>query len=99
MAKIDKELEEITTTDKLKAFKVLKDAGYRVEMAGSGVPTIICTSADEMEKAIKDVKKILKDMSYVGSFGVRAIRKSDMISNEPEESKEVKTEEVQAMTA
>ena len=96
MAKIEKELEEICTTDKIKAFKALKEAGYRVEMAGSGIPTIICTDADEIEKSLKSVRKLLKELSYVGSFGIRAVRKSDMIGSD---NKEVKTENLEAMTA
>ena len=54
MAKSIKEVDEISTTDKLKAFKTLKDAGFRVEMNGSGVPTVICVSVDEMDKQLKN---------------------------------------------
>ena len=75
----DKELEQISTTDKLKAFRTLKDAGLRVEMSGSGVPTVVCASASDMDKEIKNVKKILKDLRYNGSFGVRGPRISDQI--------------------
>ena len=79
MSKNDKELEQISTTDKLKAFRTLKDAGLRVEMSGSGVPTVVCASASDMDKEIKNVKKILKDLRYNGSFGVRGPRISDQI--------------------
>lgn len=96
MAKVEKELEEITTTDKIKAMKALKDAGYRVEMAGSGVPTIIVPNADEIEKSIKTIRGLLKGISYVGSFGIRAVRKTDMIATD---SEEVKTEELTAISA
>ena len=87
MNKNEKELEQISTTDKLKAFRTLKDAGLRVEISSSGVPTVICASADDMNKELKNVKKILKELRYNGSFGVRGPRKSDQIMNE-EVSKE-----------
>ena len=82
MGKNDKELEQISTTDKLKAFKALKDAGYRVELGGSGVPTVVCASASDISKELKNIKKILKDLRYTGSFGVRGPRKSDHIITE-----------------
>ena len=93
MTKNEKELEQISTTDKLKAFKTLKDAGLRVEISGSGVPTVICASASDMDKELKNVKKILKDLRYNGSFGVRAPRKGDQmiaeeVSEKGEESEE-----------
>jgi hypothetical protein len=77
MAKNVKEVDEISTTDKLKAFKSLKDAGFRVEMNGSGVPTVICASVDEMDKQLKNMKKVLKELRYNGSFGIRGPRKTD----------------------
>ena len=80
MAKNNNELDQISTTDKLKAFKALKDAGLRVEMSSSGVPTVVCESADLISKDTKNVRKILKEIRYNGSFGVRAPRKSDQIS-------------------
>jgi len=86
MNKNEKELEQISTTDKLKAFKALKDAGLKVELSGSGVPTVICASASDMEKELKNVKKILKELRYNGSFGVRGPRKTDQALTE--ESKE-----------
>ncbi len=96
MAKNEKELEEISTTDKLKAFKALKDAGYRVEMNGSGVPTVICTNTEDMDKSIKNVKKIFKELRYIGSFGVRGPRKSDMIGTDSDESRQ---ENIEPLTA
>lgn len=107
MAKNEKELEEISTTDKLKAFKTLKDSGLRVEFNGSGVPTVICASADEIDKTLKNVKKLLKEIRYTGSFGVRAPRKTDMIGTEEslEAAEEVaeelteKNEEIETLTA
>ncbi|MBE5829603.1 MAG: hypothetical protein E7305_09100 [Butyrivibrio sp.] len=86
MNKNEKELEQISTTDKIKAFKALKDAGLKVELSGSGVPTVICASASDMEKELKNVKKILKELRYNGSFGVRGPRKTDQALTE--ESKE-----------
>ena len=80
MAKNIKEVDEISTTDKLKAFKTLKDAGFRVEMNGSGVPTVICASVDEMDKQLKNMKKVLKDLRYNGSFGIRGPRKTDNLT-------------------
>ena len=103
MAKNEKELEEISTTDKLKAFKTLKDSGLRVEFNGSGVPTVICAGADEIDKTLKNVKKLLREIRYTGSFGVRAPRKTDMIGTE--ETSEVaeepteKNEEIETLTA
>ncbi|MBE5836802.1 hypothetical protein [Butyrivibrio sp.] len=103
MAKNEKELEEISTTDKLKAFKTLKDSGLRVEFNGSGVPTVICAGADEIDKTLKNVRKLLKEIRYTGSFGVRAPRKTDMIGTE--ETSEVaeelteKNEEIETLTA
>jgi hypothetical protein len=82
MNKNEKELEQISTTDKLKAFKALKDAGLKVEFGGSGVPTVICASASDMEKELKNIKKILKDLRYNGSFGVRGPRKTDGLLSE-----------------
>ena len=87
MNKNEKELEQISTTDKLKAFKALKDFGLKVEFSGSGVPTVICASASDMEKELKNIKKILKDLRYNGSFGVRGPRKTDQALTE--ETKEV----------
>ncbi|WP_024866677.1 hypothetical protein [Butyrivibrio sp. FCS014] len=77
MAKNDKELEQISTTDKLKAFKALKDAGYRVELNGSGVPTVVCAAASDMSKELKNIRRILKELRYIGSFGVRGPRKNE----------------------
>jgi hypothetical protein len=99
MNKNDKELEQISTTDKLKAFKALKDAGFKVEMSGSGVPTVVCASATDISKELKNIRRILKEMRYGGSFGVRGPRKSDQLltdeaaslrqeSQEPRESQE-----------
>ena len=103
MAKNEKELEEISTTDKLKAFKTLKDSGLRVEFNGSGVPTVICVSADDINKTIKNLKKLLKDIRYTGSFGVRAPRKSDMIgtddNHEALDEEAEKNKESEALTA
>ena len=87
MNKNEKELEQISTTDKLKAFKALKDCGLKVEFSGSGVPTVICASASDMEKALKNIKKILTELRYNGSFGVRGPRKTDQALTE--ETKEV----------
>ena len=87
MNKNEKELEQISTTDKLKAFKALKDSGLKVELSGSGVPTVICASASDMEKELKNIKKILKELRYNGSFGVRGPRKTDQALTE--ETKEV----------
>ena len=80
MAKNIKEVDEISTTDKLKAFKTLKDAGFRVEFNGSGVPTVICNHLEDMDKDLKKVKKTLKDLRYNGSFGIRGPRKTDSIT-------------------
>ena len=103
MAKNEKELEQISTTDKLKAFKTLKDAGLRVEFNGSGVPTVICASADEIDKNIKNVKKLLKEIRYTGSFGVRAPRKADLLNSDENvnvsEEIEEKSSETEALTA
>ncbi len=77
MKKEEKELDQISTTDKLKAMKVLKEAGLKVEMSGSGVPTVVCVSAADISKEVKNVRKILKELRYNGSFGVRGPRKSD----------------------
>lgn len=85
MAKNIKEVDEISTTDKLKAFKTLKDAGFRVEFNGSGVPTVVCMRLEDMDKEIKKVKKALKELRYNGSFGVRGPRKTDTINPESEE--------------
>ena len=82
MAKNIKEVDEISTTDKLKALKTLKDAGLRVEFNGSGVPTVICAHPDDIEKELKNVRKLLKDIRYIGSFGVRGPRKTDSIMSE-----------------
>lgn len=80
MAKNNITVDEISTTDKLKAFKALKDAGFRVEMSGSGVPTVVSVRTEDMDKDLKSMKKVLKDLRYAGSFGVRGPRKSDNIS-------------------
>ena len=93
MIKNEKELEQISTTDKLKAFKTLKDAGLRVELSGSGVPTVVCASAVDMAKELKNVRKILKDLRYNGSFGVRGPRKGDQILSEEASEKKEETEE------
>ena len=79
MAKNTKELDEISTTDKLKALKALKEAGFRVELNGSGVPTVVCVNLDEMDKQLAKMKKVLKELRYNGSFGIRGPRKSDNI--------------------
>ena len=82
MAKNIKEVDEISTTDKLKALKTLKDAGFRVEFNGSGVPTVICAHVEDMDKDLKRLKKTLKDIRYTGSFGIRGPRKTDSISSD-----------------
>ena len=78
MKKEEKELDQISTTDKLRAMKVLKEAGLKVEMSGSGVPTVVCASASDISKEVKNVRKVLKELRYNGSFGVRGPRKSDL---------------------
>ncbi len=90
MSKNDKELDQINTTDKLKAMKVLKESGLKVEMSNSGVPTVVCAGVSDLDKEIKNVKKILKELRYNGSFGVRAPRKNDQIMHE--ESVEIRGE-------
>ena len=98
MAKNVKELDEISTTDKLKALKSLKDAGFRVELNGSGVPTVICVNLDDMNKELNKMKKVLKDLRYNGSFGIRGPRKTDNILAEesldsvPEDSEEINSD-------
>ncbi|WP_026652281.1 hypothetical protein [Butyrivibrio proteoclasticus] len=82
MAKKEIEVNEISTTDKLKAFKALKEAGYTVEFNGSGVPTVIVKNPDDIKGEIKKVKKILSSLRYTGSFGVRSIRKNDQVSGD-----------------
>lgn len=82
MAKNIKEVDEISTTDKLKAFKTLKDAGFRVEFSGSGVPTVISTHLEDMDRDLKKVRKLLKELRYNGSFGVRGPRKTDGLLSE-----------------
>ena len=94
MAIRDMQPEQIGTTDKLKALKALKDAGYRVEFSASGVPTVVCTKAEDISKELKNIKKLLKDIRYIGSFGVRGPRKSDQLTQESAE-----TEEKKEMTA
>ena len=96
MNKNEKELEEISTTDKVKAFKALKDAGLRVEYNGSGVPTVICATADDITKDIKSVRKLLKEIRYIGSFGVRVQRKDEMLASEETIEQQTDTE---ALTA
>ncbi|WP_026515183.1 hypothetical protein [Butyrivibrio sp. LB2008] len=90
MAIKDKQPEQIGTTDKLKAFKALKDAGYRTEFSASGVPTVICNNAEDIDKELKSIKKLLKELRYNGSFGVRAPRKSDQLTQETAETEEKK---------
>ncbi|MBQ3795286.1 MAG: hypothetical protein II842_03205 [Butyrivibrio sp.] len=104
MAKNIKEVDEISTTDKLKAFKTLKEAGFRVEMNGSGVPTVVCANLDEMDKQLKSMKKVLKEMRYNGSFGIRGPRKTDNILAEEAidsvaEDSEDKNDSLETLTA
>ena len=96
MNKNEKELEQISTTDKLKAFKALKDAGLKVEMGGSGVPTVVCASASDISRQLKDIRKILKDLRYNGSFGVRGPRKTDQISGDEVTEKKEEGEAIPA---
>ncbi len=95
MNKNDKELEQISTTDKLKAFKALKDAGLKVEMSGSGVPTVVCASAADMSRELKNIRKILKELRYNGSFGVRGPRKTDQILTDEEPKAREDSEDTQ----
>ncbi len=92
MAKNIKDVDEISTTDKLKAFKSLKDSGLRVEFNGSGVPTVVCARVEDIDKEIKHVRKILKELRYNGSFGVRGPRKTDAILTEGEQTSLEETE-------
>ena len=96
MAKNTNEPDQISTTDKLKAFNSLKSAGYRVEMNGSGVPTVVCPRVEDMDRELKNVKKVLKELRYNGSFGVRGPRKSDAIMTEETAAKE---ENIEILTA
>ncbi len=98
MAKSNKEVDEISTTDKLKAFKALKDAGFRVEMNGSGVPTVVCANLDDMDKQLKNMKKVLKELRYNGSFGIRGPRKTDNLMSGDGEEPEI-TEAPETLTA
>ncbi len=90
MNKNDKELDQISTTDKLKAMKALKDAELKVEFNSSGVPTVVCAQATDIDSMIKKVRKVLKELRYNGSFGVRGPRKTDQIM--PEEVSAVQEE-------
>ena len=109
MAKNIKDVDEISTTDKLKAFKTLKDSGLMVEFNGSGVPTVVCARVEDIDKEIKHVRKILGELRYNGSFGVRGPRKTDAIMTEGEqiitddsvieESAELGTESAEILTA
>jgi hypothetical protein len=92
MKKDEKELDQISTTDKLKAMKTLKEAGLKVEFSSSGVPTVICASASDISKELRNVKRILKELRYQGSFGVRAPRKTDQ-GQIPEASENVEVQE------
>jgi len=94
MATRDMQPEQIGTTDKLKAFKTLKDAGYRIEFSASGVPTVICNKAEDISKELKNIKKILKELRYNGSFGVRGPRKSDQLNQELEDTSKKESAEV-----
>jgi hypothetical protein len=96
MIKNDKEFEQISTTDKLKAFKALKDSGLRVEMSASGVPTVVCVSPSDIDKEIRNVRKILKELRYNGSFAVRGPRKNDQISSEDVTDKKEEGEAIPA---
>jgi hypothetical protein len=96
MAKNTNEPDQISTTDKLKAFNSLKSAGYRVEMNGSGVPTVVCPRVEDMDRELKNVKKVLKELRYNGSFGVRGPRKTDAIMTEETAAKE---ENIEILTA
>ncbi len=98
MKKDDKELEEISTTDKVKAMKALREAGLKVELSGSGVPTVVCASASDIEKEIKHTRKILKELRYFGSFGVRGPRKSDQ-SQPAEQNSEIEETSEEAVPA
>ena len=98
MAKNDIELQQVCTTDKLKAFKTLKEAGFRVEISGSGVPTVICTDPEDINKTLNKVRKALKEIRYTGSFGVRGPRKTDMINTDSQEEKQ-ETEAAEAISA
>ncbi|MCR5670163.1 MAG: hypothetical protein K6G10_04090 [Butyrivibrio sp.] len=86
MNKNEKDLEQISTTDKLKAFKALKEAGFKVEMSTGSVPTVICAQVSDIERELKSVKKALKEIRYNGSFAVRGPRKSDQVTTEESES-------------
>ncbi|SFD01337.1 hypothetical protein [Butyrivibrio sp. YAB3001] len=99
MAKNIKEVDEISTTDKLKAFKTLKDAGFKVEFNGSGVPTVVCPRLEDMDKELKNVKKILKDLRYTGSFGIRGPRKTDNVLAENEQENNLTPEIEEVLTA
>ncbi len=68
---------EISTTDKLKMFKVLKEKGFRVELNSDSVPTVICKSPEEIRTELTKVRKVIKECRYTGSFGVRGPKKSD----------------------
>ena len=96
MAKNTNEPDQISTTDKLKAFNSLKNAGYRVEFSGSGVPTVVCPRLEDMDKEIKNVKKVLKELRYNGSFGIRGPRKTDSILSEEVVEK---SEDLESLTA
>ena len=96
MAKNTNAPDQISTTDKLKAYNSLKSAGYRVEMNGSGVPTVVCPRVEDMDRELKNVKKVLKELRYNGSFGVRGPRKSDAIMTEETAAKE---ENIEILTA
>ena len=86
MATKSNQPEQIGTTDKLKAIKVLKDAGYRTEFSASGVPTVICLKAEDIGKELKNIKKLLKEIRYNGSYGLRGPRKSDQLMPETAEA-------------
>lgn len=77
MTNTDNKTAEISTTDKLKMYKALKEKGFRVELNSDSVPTVICKNAQDIKSELAKVRKVIKECRYVGSFGVRGPRKSD----------------------
>ncbi|MCR4902583.1 MAG: hypothetical protein K6A23_06975 [Butyrivibrio sp.] len=64
--------------EKLNLFKTLKEAGFRTELDSGSVPTVICKTVEDMDRTIKEVKKLVKLNGYNSSFGVRVMRRGDI---------------------
>lgn len=58
--------------------KKLEADGYSAKYDNSGIPTVLCKDAEDIQKTTSKIKKIAIKYGYEASFGIRPVRKEEV---------------------